>query len=137
MTFTFDAEKYGSLLSQHQLKVIKTEEENEELLEVVEALMHKQSRTPEETELYQLFVTLIEQFEQEHYSPGRNSTPHSMLQFLMEQQNVQTSDLVSLLGSEEIATAIVDGKYQITLSQAEQLGCFFKVDPFLFICINS
>lgn len=135
MTLTFNTEKYGNLLSQYQPKVIKTEEENEQLLEVVEALMHKQNRTPEEMELYQLLVTLIEKFEQEHYLPGETSTPHSLLQFLMEQQNVQISDLTNLLGSQEITAAIVSGKQQITLSQAEQLGNFFKVDPLLFVRI--
>ncbi len=41
------------------LKIIKTEEENEKALAIVEELMHRSNRTPEEDELYELLITLI------------------------------------------------------------------------------
>jgi HTH-type transcriptional regulator / antitoxin HigA len=66
MTFTFNQEKYQQLLLNYIPKVIKTEKENEKALKIVEELMHKK-RSPEEDELYQLLVTLIEKFEQEYY----------------------------------------------------------------------
>ena len=47
--------------------MIKTEEENEKALAIVEELMHRPNRTLEENELYELLVTLIEKFEQEYY----------------------------------------------------------------------
>ena len=75
MTLTFDREKYNELLCLYQPKVIKSEAENEIALKVVEQLMHSDSRTPEENELYDLLVTLIEKFEQEYYQTGVTSTP--------------------------------------------------------------
>ena len=53
-------------------KIIKTEAENRAALKVVEQLMHADNRTPEEDELYELLITLIEKFEQEYYQPGEN-----------------------------------------------------------------
>lgn len=67
MTLTFDKNTYGLLLAEFQPKVITTEEENERYLEAVEKLMACKNRTPEQDALLKLLVTLIENFEDEHY----------------------------------------------------------------------
>lgn len=133
MTLTFNPEKYSKLLVQHQPKLIRTEEENERALAIVEELMHRQNRSPEENELYELLITLIEKFEREFYSPGEASTPHSMLLFLMEQQNIKQEDLVGIIGSEEVVAEIIKGKREMKQEQAKAMGEFFKVEPSLFI----
>ena len=65
------------------MQVIKTEEENERALAVLEALMHIENRSTGQDELYELLIYLIEEFEQSFYRPGSASTPHSILLFLM------------------------------------------------------
>lgn len=67
MTLTFNPEKYKEILFNYQPKIIRTEVENEKALAIVEELMHRKDRTPEEEELYELLITLIEKFEQEYY----------------------------------------------------------------------
>lgn len=94
--------EYKELLFRYQPKLIKTEEENEKALAIVEELMHKKNRTIEEDELYELLIVLIEKFEQEYYSPNLTSNPHSMLLFLMEQQGISQEDLVKIIGSSEM-----------------------------------
>ncbi len=133
MTLIFNSEKYSKLLVKYQPKLIKTEEENERALSIVEELMHSPNRSPEENELYELLITLIEKFEREFYSPGAASTPHSMLIFLMEQQNVKQEDLIGVIGAEEVVTEVIKGKQDMTQEQAKALGKFFKVEPSLFI----
>lgn len=66
MTVTFNPDKYKELLSQYQPKIIRTEAENEKALAMVEELMHRCDRTPEEDELDELLMALIEKFEQEY-----------------------------------------------------------------------
>lgn len=133
MTLTFNADKYSQLLIQYQPKLIRTEEENERALAIVEELMHRKNRSIEENELYELLIILIEKFEREFYSPGESSTPHSMLLFLMEQQDVKQKDLVDLIGSEEVVAEIIEGTREISQGQAKDLGKFFKVEPTLFL----
>ena len=99
MTLTFNPEKYTELLVKYQPKLIKTEEENEKALTIVEELMHRSNRTPEEDELYELLITLIEKFEQDYYNPNQATTPHSLRLFLMEQKGIKQSDLVGVIGS--------------------------------------
>jgi len=47
MTLTFNPDRYIDLLSEYQPKLIKTGDENEKALAMVEKLMHLPSRTPE------------------------------------------------------------------------------------------
>lgn len=42
------------------MQVIKTEEENERALAVLEELMHIENRSPEQDDLYELLIFLIE-----------------------------------------------------------------------------
>lgn len=133
MTLTFDREKYQKLLCEYQPRVIKSEAENETALKVVEQLMHSKNRTLEENELYDLLVALIERFEQEYYQPGMTSTPRSILCFLMEQKGIIAEDLITVLGSQEIVTRVLDGKLEIDCDRAEALGNFFNVDSSLFL----
>ena len=133
MTLTFNLEKYTELLVKYQPKLIKTEEENEKALTIVEELMHRSNRTPEEDELYELLITLIEKFEQDYYNPNQATTPHSMLLFLMEQKGVKQSALVGIIGSKGVVSEVVNGKREISKAQAKALGDLFNVDAGLFI----
>ena len=133
MTLTFNQKKYQELLCRYQPKVIKSEADNETALEVVEQLMHSKNRTPEENELYDLLVALIEKFEQEYYQPGVTSTPLSILQFLMEQKGIVAEGLVTVLGSQDIVTKVLNGELEIDRDRAKVLSDFFNVDSSLFI----
>ncbi len=133
MTLTFNPNKYGELLSHYQPKLIRTEDENEKALAIVEELMHRFDRTPEENELYDLLIVLIEKFEQEFYLLGGASTPRSILEFLMEQRQLKVADLVNVLGSESEIEAIINGDRDLTITQIKALGLFFQVDPSVFL----
>ncbi|AFZ18290.1 helix-turn-helix domain-containing protein [Allocoleopsis franciscana] len=133
MTLIFNSDKYRELLIKYQPKLIRTEEENERALTTVKELMNRPNRSLEENELYDLLITLIEKFEREFYSPGKASTPHSMVAFLMEQQNIKPEDLVGTIGDEEVVAEVIQGKRVITQEQAKTVGKMFKVDPSLFI----
>lgn len=133
MTLTFDADKYKELLFRYQPKLIKTEEENEKALAIVEELMHKKNRTIEEDELYELLIALVEKFEQEYYSPGQTSNPRSMLLFLMEQQGISQEDLVKILETSEMVSSLINGEKEIDRKQAKDLGEFFNVESSLFL----
>jgi HTH-type transcriptional regulator/antitoxin HigA len=132
MTLTFNSQKYQQLLVNYQPKLIRTEDENQKALSIVEELMHRQNRTIEENELYELLILLIEKFEQEFYQPP-TTTPHSMIAFLLEQQNLDRQALTEVLGDSQTVAQLLDQKQKITSQQAKALGDFFQVDPHLFL----
>jgi HTH-type transcriptional regulator / antitoxin HigA len=120
------------LLSDTQIKIIKTEVENEEALTIVEQLMHLKDRTPEQDAIYELLVVLIERFEQEFYKPSLESNPGSMLAFLMDRRDLQPIDLVTIFGSEAAVDRAISGRVNIDRSTANRLSKLFHVDPSLF-----
>jgi HTH-type transcriptional regulator / antitoxin HigA len=132
MTLTFDSDKYSSLLSQYQPRIIKNEDENEIFLEIVESLLSRNNLTPEEDTLLELLVKLIEDFEETHYQINA-STPHSRLLHLMDARSLELADLVEIMDTIEIVTEIVNGHLEINKKQAEALGKFFHVNPGLFL----
>ncbi|MBD2571395.1 helix-turn-helix domain-containing protein [Anabaena lutea] len=132
MTLTFNPERYKELLTAYLPKLIKTEAENEQALAIVEDLMHRE-RTPEENELYQLLITLIEKFEQEYYQINQQNNPQSMLLFLLEESDESKADLQAVLGSEILVDDILNGNSKINPKLAQKLGDFFHVEASLFV----
>ena len=133
MTPTFNETHYSTLLSRHQPKLIKTEAENDRALAIVENLMHRKNLTPEEDELLNLLVALIERFETEFYPCGAASTPHSMLEFLMDQQDLTHTDLLPIFNSESEVNAVLKGDQDLTITQVKALADRFQVKPIVFV----
>ncbi|MCF2145508.1 hypothetical protein IQ276_003370 [Desmonostoc muscorum LEGE 12446] len=132
MTLTFNPDKYKELLTAYLPKLIRTEAENDQALRIVEDLMHRE-RTPEEDELYQLLITLIEKFEQEYYQPNQQNNPVSMLLFILEESERSRDDLVAVLGTEDLVDNILNGQQKMDREQAHKLGEFFHVESSLFM----
>jgi HTH-type transcriptional regulator/antitoxin HigA len=133
MTLTINNKVYGELLSQYQPKIITTEEENERAIALVESLTHKSDLTPEEEQILELLITLVEKFEAEHYPLNNLSTPLSRLTFLMEENQLRQADLIEVFGAKGIASQVLSGKRQISKSHALKLGEFFNLNPALFL----
>ena len=131
MTLTFNPDKYKELLTVYLPKVIKTESENEQTLIIVEDLMHRK-RSPEENELYQLLITLIEKFDQEYYQSNQQNNPSSMLLFLLEQSEKTKADLQAVLGSEILVDDILNGNQKINPALTQKLADFFHVQVSIF-----
>jgi HTH-type transcriptional regulator/antitoxin HigA len=129
-----DKKKYGKLLAEVLPRRIETEEENEYYLEIVEQMMKKGAEkfSPEESKLFDLLVTLIEEFEEEAYPMG-NASPHNVLLHLMEARDLKQADLLDVFGSKGIASEVVNGKRAISKTHAKRLAEKFKVSVELFI----
>jgi HTH-type transcriptional regulator / antitoxin HigA len=132
MTLTINEKVYADLLSIAKPRIITTEVENQQVLSQVEKLMAIIDRTPEQDELLDLLVVLVEKFEDEYY-PINDASPHDILLHLMEENNLKQADLVGILGSRGVISEVVNGKRQISKNQAKALSNFFHVDVGLFI----
>lgn len=132
MTMALDKKAYAHLLGEVQPKVIETEEENERYLAEVGKLMALgENITPEQAQLLRLLVTLIEEFEDQHYQL-KQATPLEILNELMCDRRLRQKDLVPVFSSQGIASEVLNGKRSISQSQAKALGEFFHVSSTLF-----
>lgn len=133
MTSTINKEEYTKLLAETLPRVIHTEDEHKRLLKEVEKFMDLgEDITDEQAELFDLLVTLIEQYENKHYQL-KAATPHEILNELMLVRDLKQKDLVKVFGSKGIASEIINGKRSISKNQAKALGEFFHVSPALFL----
>jgi HTH-type transcriptional regulator / antitoxin HigA len=131
MTVSLDRE-YAVLLAEVQPKAIETEAENELYLAEVTKLMRLgETLSPAQERLLKLLVNLIESFEDRHYQLKR-ANPLEILTELMSQRGLKQKDLVSVFGSQGIASEVLNGKREISKAMAKALGEFFNVSPALF-----
>lgn len=133
MSRVLDKKVYGQLLADIQPRVISTEEENEYFLSVIENLMNLgEDLYPEQESLLDLLVTLVENFENQHYQL-KQATPHEILNELIKERNLKQKDLISIFKSKGIASEVINGKRSISKAQAKELGQFFNVSPAVFL----
>jgi HTH-type transcriptional regulator / antitoxin HigA len=124
MTPTSSQQTYSNLLIQYQPRPIKTEQEYQRVLKVVEGMMSLEL-TEAETALFELLVLLIEKYEESHYPRGE-STPVATLSSLMHEFDVEPTSLVEVFGSVELVREVVNGQRKVSQSQADSLAKFFN-----------
>jgi HTH-type transcriptional regulator/antitoxin HigA len=135
LTETIDEKRYARLLAKAAPRVIRTEEERDRALTIVESLLEKGERnmTPEECELFDLLTNLIRDYEATTYPPREKGKPHEMVAFLLEQRGLAPKDLWDVIGSKSRVSEILAGKRSMTKEQAKKLAEFFHVGVALFI----
>ena len=128
-----DRKKYGKLLARTLPAVIETEVEYEHFLGEIEKLIDKEEkRSPEEGKLFDLMTTLVETYEEKHYSVP-DASPHEVLRELMLQRGLKQRDLLGIFGSDGVASEVVNGKRNISRTHAKSLAEYFHVPVDLFI----
>jgi HTH-type transcriptional regulator/antitoxin HigA len=131
----FDTRKYTRLLSRFVPRAIKSEEEYDRMVEIVDYLMDKgeDNLSPEEGELLELVSILIEDYDDEHYPIEKTATPLQMLEFLMEQRDVNPKDLWGVFGAKSTTSQVLSGKRELSKTHIRKLAEFFNVSADLFI----
>ena len=126
-------QKYGRLLSKTLPTIIKTEEENDRAILIVEELLAKGDKiSSEENALLELLGKLIADFEEKFYQPSEAS-PQEVLIEMMHARGLKQKDLMEVFGSKSRVSEAVSGKREISKIQAKALANFFKVSAELFI----
>lgn len=121
------------MLSKALPMVIKTEEENDRAIGVVEKLLTKGNKmSAEENALLELLGQLIADFEGKFYTP-RQAEPREVLSELMAARGLIQKDLVEIFGSKSRASEALKGKREISKAQAKTLARFFNVSAELFL----
>jgi len=105
----------------NKIKVIKTEKDYGEALELVETLInHDPDPDSEEGEQLSLLGTLIEDYE-ERIFPEKLPNPIDAIKFRMEQAGLKPVDLIPYIGSRSRVSEILSGKRQLTINMIRAL----------------
>jgi plasmid maintenance system antidote protein VapI len=76
---------------------------------------------------------LVEAYDRAHYPMGESSTPQSIVDFMLEQQNKSRADLVAILGSKSRVSEFMNGKRRLSLTQVAALREFLGIPADLLI----
>jgi HTH-type transcriptional regulator/antitoxin HigA len=134
MTVKYDPRAYGDLLVEALPGVIRNEKENDRALKMAERLIKKgRDRSPEESRLLDLLVTLIEAFEEKAYPMGQSSNPQVALRELMRDHDLKQTDMLDIFGSQGVVSQVLNGKREISKAQARRLSERFRLPVDIFI----
>ena len=129
-----DKEKYGRLLAQYLPGVIRSDDENDRLAELLMRLALAEERTAEEERLIELLERLLDDYD-ERRMKGRFETlePLALLGHLMEEGGLKQVDLVDCFGSQSVVSAVMAGKRQINREHARRLSRRFGLPLAMFM----
>lgn len=104
------------------IKVIKTEQDYQEALKLVEELMGRDPNPDSaEGEQLSLLSALIEDYEARTF-PAMLPDPIEAIKFRMEQSGLKPTDLVPYIGSRSRVSEILSGKRQLTIDMVRALS---------------
>ena len=102
------------------IKLIKTESDYDEALNLTAVLMESPSLTEEESDRLDILVTLISAYEEIHHSiPAPD--PISYLEFIMEQRNLSRKDLEPFIGRRGRVAEILNRARPLTIAMIRKL----------------
>jgi HTH-type transcriptional regulator/antitoxin HigA len=106
----------------NKIKVIRTEQDYKEAIELVAALIARDP-DPDSTEGEQLGLlsALVQDYEARAF-PEMLPDPIEAIKFRMEQENLKPADLVPYIGSRSRVSEILSGKRQLTLDMVRALS---------------
>jgi len=100
-------------------KIIKTEQEYQQALARLSALMDAEYGSPEGEEL-ELLSFLLEKYEKDHFPIGLPD-PIEAIKFRMEQQGLTRKDLVQYIGSQSKVSEVLNKKRSLSLAMIRSL----------------
>ncbi len=123
------SEKYALEVGSPTL--ITSERQHEEYLSVLDKLASKENPTREEEKYAEVLMTLIEVYEDSHYSIP-DASPVEVLRALIDANDLRQKDLVPIFGTESIVSEVLHGKRDLNKSHIEKLSKRFRVSPAAF-----
>lgn len=110
---------------------IASERQHEHYVSVLDKLASKDNPTREEEKYAEVLMTLIEAYEEEHYSIP-DASPIEILRTLMNANDLRQKDLVPIFGSESIVSEVLHKKRGLNKTHIEKLSKRFNISPAVF-----
>jgi HTH-type transcriptional regulator/antitoxin HigA len=101
------------------VKPIKTEQDYQEALSMIDTLMDTELNTPE-GDLLDILVTLVEAYEQKHYKI-EIPDPIEAIYFMMQQNHLSRKDIEPFIGNRARVSEILNKKRSLTLPMIRKL----------------
>jgi len=127
--------RYLNLVRQFSLKPIRSKRELDRAMKIAGhlATYDEGSLPPGEQDYLDALILFIEDYQRRHSPELAEVTPLAMLNHLMEQQNMNVTELGRIIGSQSNASLILSGKRAISKRVMHLLAKHFGVAPGVFL----
>lgn len=115
------------------VRPVCSEADYEAALAEIEQMMGKIKPDTPDGNKFDLLVTLIEAYEDQHYPMGETSDPISMIEFIMDQQGLTRKDLEPYIGPRQRVWEIMERRRRLTLPMIRRLEVGLKIPAELLI----
>jgi HTH-type transcriptional regulator / antitoxin HigA len=125
--------EYRTLRRRIPLGVIRSKAEYDRAVAVLDTIIDEigDDEAHPLADLAEALSVFVEAYDKAHYSTPAPS-PREMLRFLMEQNDLNQSDLPEL-GSQGVVSEILSGKRSLNVKQVSRLAKRFNVSPSVFL----
>lgn len=123
---------YLELIYRFPLRPIRSDEELDEAIQVINSLLDKDVLDPWEEDYLDILSDLVERYEEVVY-PIEPVSDAEMLSYLIEVRGVNQADVARATGiAESTISEILAGKRKLTRSHIGKLAGYFHVEPGVF-----
>ncbi len=114
------------------LRPIRSKGDYNRAVEIAGALTAKRKLNKDQRDYLESLATLIEAYENKHF-PIDTQDPIETLEFLLESNALNGSDLGRILGQRQLGSKILKGERHLSKSHIKRLAEYFSVEPGLFL----
>lgn len=130
---TYNKKIYGQLLLDVLPASIDSDEEYNRIENIFNDLWNKEKLSPEEERLFNLLADLLEDYGRKTIGEIPPFTPRELLASLMKENNLKQTDMTKIFGTQSIVSEVLNGKREITKTQAKALSERFAIKVEAFI----
>ncbi len=98
----------------------------------IDAIIDRQNITQDDKDYLEVLGTLVYDYEQKH-EPMPVLEGIELLKALMNEENLQPCDLISIFEDESTVAEVLEKKQEMTAKQVQKLGDFFQLSPIRFL----
>ncbi|MCE9590680.1 MAG: hypothetical protein K8S99_09175 [Planctomycetes bacterium] len=124
---------YRELIARFPLRPLHDGVDYDNAIEIAESLVGLGNMSQDQADYLDVLTDIIQKYEAVHHAIGSKATPLGTLKRLLEEQDMNGSDLGRLLGSRPLGALILRGERQLSKTHIRKLADHFKVSTDLFI----
>lgn len=115
------------------IRPIKHDTDYRAALAEIEAMMGNIQPGTTEGDRFELLVSLVEAYEEQHFPMGDCSDPITILEFVMEQQGLSRKDLEAYIGPRQRVWDIMERRRPLSLAMIRRLATGLQIPTALLI----
>ncbi|HET7621365.1 MAG TPA: helix-turn-helix domain-containing protein, partial [Gemmatimonadaceae bacterium] len=107
--------------------VLRNAREYDAAVSEIDTLLDRGRLSREDEDRLEFLTLLVESYDDAHYEMGEGSTPRSVVDFLLEQNDMTRAELAPLMGGRSRVSDFFNGRRSLSLGQIQKLRERFGV----------